>query len=88
MGLVLAAAAAFSGARHDRCESTVADRLAELNITDVAGIAYVAERGGAGRASKGRVVGVKAWVSLESCKGSVVMGTNHRRRINRIWTRG
>ena len=31
-GLVLAGTSALSGGRYDQCETTVADRLAELNI--------------------------------------------------------
>ncbi len=90
VGVVLASASALSGGRYDKCEDTVADRLAELGIAeaDVAGITYVPEQGGASRTSRGGVVGVKAWVGLESCEGSVVIHVNARCRVKQTWTRG
>ena len=88
VGLALAATSAFSGGRYERCETTVADRLSELNITDIAAITYVPVYGSGGRTSRGAVIGVKAWVSLESCKGSVVISMNQRCRIKQTWTRG
>ena len=88
VGLALAATSAFSGGRYERCEITVADRLSELNVGDVAGITYVPVYGSGGRTSRGPVIGVKAWVSLESCKGSVVIHMNKRCRIKQTWTTG
>ena len=90
VGVMLASASAFSGGRYDKCEDTVAERLAELSIAaaDVAGITYVPEQGGASRTSRGGVVGVKAWVGLESCKGSVVIHLNAQCRIKQTWTSG
>ncbi len=90
LGLVLAGTPALSGGRYDGCEETVAARLAELGIApaDVSGITNVPEHGGGSRTSRGAVIGVKAWVSLESCKGSVVIHMNTRCRIKQTWTRG
>ena len=65
-------------------------RLAELNIgqADVAAITYVLQRGGASRTSRGAVLGVTAWASLESCRGSVAIQLDARCRIKQTWVRG
>ena len=90
VGIVLAGTSASSGGRYDQCETTVVDRLAELDIAeaDVAGITYVPEHGGASRASRGVVIGSNVWVSLESCDGAVVIRMTHHCRIKQTSTRG
>ncbi len=96
---VIVAALVFAGTQamgreHLRCESEVADRLAELNVAeaDIAGIStipkYVARaQFGLPRVSKD-FNGVTAWGNLDSCKGSVVIDLNRRCRINQSWTKG
>ncbi len=88
VSLVLAGAPAFS-ARHDQCDAIVADRLAELDIglEDVRTVTYVQDSASVGRSG---IIsrGVKAWVELKSCKGSVVMDINDRCRIKQTYTRG
>ncbi len=91
LGVVLAGPSAFAGGRYDKCEDTVAERLAGLGIaeTDIAGITYVPEQGGASRTTRGGAVGgVKAWVDLESCTGSVVVHLNAQCRVKQTWTSG
>ena len=66
-------------------------RRSDLNIAqaDVSGITYVPEQGGVSRTTRGGAVGsVKAWVGLESCKGSVVIHLSARCRIKQTWTSG
>jgi hypothetical protein len=91
LGVIMAGPSALAGGRYDKCESAVADRLAELNVApaDVAGITYVPEQGGLSRTTRGGAVGgVKAWVGLESCKGSVVIHMNAQCRVKQTWTSG
>ena len=96
---VIVAALAFAATQalareHLRCESEVADRLAELNVeaADIAGIFTVPNyvpRPDPTRLAASRIfVGVTAWVSLNSCKGSVVIGADAYCRVNRAYTRG
>ena len=101
---VIAGALALAGTQalgrdHLRCEAEVADQLAALSIedTDVATISTLPKRVArthVARAQFGlpRVSsdfdGVTAWVSLNSCQGSVVIDLNRRCRINQSWTRG
>ncbi len=87
LGLVLAGTPALAG-KYPRCEATVAERLGEYGISgaDVAGIDYVPQIR-AGRTTKS-VRGVTAWVSLNVCKGSVVIEMNTRCRVKQAYTRG
>ncbi len=70
------------------CEATVAERLDRLNVesSDIRGISYVPEYGG-GR-DGGRVVGILAWVSLQSCQGSLVIDMSRRCRVRQVYGRG
>ena len=72
----------------------MADQRAALSIedTDVATISTIAKRVARAQFGLPRVSsdfdGVTAWVSLNSCQGSVVIDLNRRCRINQSWTRG
>ncbi len=70
------------------CEATVAERLDRLNVepSDIRGISYVQERRG-GR-DGGRVVGFSAWVSLKSCRGSLVIDMSRHCRVRQVYGRG
>ena len=82
------------GRDHLRCEAEVADQRAALSIedTDVATISTIPKRVARAQFGLPRVSsdfdGVTAWVSLNSCQGSVVIDLNRRCRINQSWTRG
>ncbi len=73
---------------YDRCESAVANRIAELGIdaADVAGVRTFPELIG-GRSSV-VVRGAKAWVSLKTCEGSVVIVTSKVCRVKQTYARG
>ena len=70
------------------CEATVAERLDRLNVepSDIRGISYVPKR----RQSRDdhRVVGFVAWVSLRSCRGSLVIEMSRHCRIRQVYGRG
>ncbi len=70
------------------CEATVAERLDRLNVepSDIRGISYVQERGGG--QDGGRVVGFLAWVSLKSCRGSLVIDMSRHCRVRQVYGRG
>ncbi len=70
------------------CEATVAERLDRLNVepSDIRGISYAPIRGG-GR-DHSRVVGILAWVRLQSCRGSVVIDMSRHCRIRQVYGRG
>ena len=73
---------------YDRCESAVASRIAELGIdpADVAGVRTFPELTGGRTSTVAR--GVKAWVSLKTCEGSVVIVTTKSCRVKQTYTRG
>ena len=75
------AATPASAILYDRCESTVADRISELGIdpTDVRGVRYFPKL--AAQRASAIVRGVKAWVSLQSCEGSLVIDMTKECRI-------
>ncbi len=75
-------------AARNYCEATVAERLDRLNVepSDIRGISYVPIRSG-GRDHR-RVVGILAWVSLQSCRGSVVIDMSRHCRIRQVYGRG
>ena len=85
--LVLTIGAPAEAARN-YCEATVVERLDRLNVepSDISGISYVPIRRG-GRDHK-RVVGILAWVSLQSCRGSVVIDMSRHCRIRQVYGRG
>ncbi len=70
------------------CEATVAERLDRLNVepSDIRGISYALEYGG-GR-DDDRVVGILAWVSLQSCRGSVVIDMTRHCQVRQVYGRG
>lgn len=73
---------------YDRCEAAVAERIAELGIAaaDVAGVRTFPE---IAASRTGAIVrGVKAWVSLKSREGSVVIVTTKECRVKRSYTSG
>ncbi len=69
------------------CERTVAERLDGLNVdrSDVRGIYYAAHRAGGRR---DRVVRILAWVSLQSCKGYLVIDMDRHCRVRQVYGRG
>ncbi len=69
------------------CKATVAERLDHLNVdpSDIRKIDYVAVSGG----SEGeQIIGFEAWVSLQSCKGNLVLNLSRRCRIRDVYGRG
>jgi hypothetical protein len=70
------------------CEATVSDRLDRLNVnpSDIRGISYDLQRN-RGRNSD-RVVSILAWVSLHSCKGSLVVDLSPQCRVRQVYGRG
>ncbi len=70
------------------CEATVAERLDRLNVepSDTRGISYVPIHGG-GR-DNSRVVGILAWVSLQSCRGGVVIDMTRHCQVRQVYGRG
>ncbi len=78
-------AGAYGGGR---CEHAVIDRLEQLNVdmSDVGDIIYTPRI----RTSRddSRIVGIYAWVSFHSCKGSLVIHMTTRCRVTVAFTRG
>ncbi len=71
------------------CEATVAERLDRLNVepSDIRGIDYVKEHSVRRRHSD-RVAGFTAWVSLKSCRGSLVIDMSRYCRVRQVYGRG
>jgi hypothetical protein len=69
------------------CVATVTERLERLNVapSDVTEISCVKEIGGR---DGSRVVGITAWVSLQSCKGNLVFNMSRHGRIRDVYGRG
>ncbi len=69
------------------CVATVTERLDRLNVapSDVTKISCVKEIGGK---DGSRVVGITAWVSLQSCKGNLVIAMSRHGRIRQVYGRG
>ncbi len=69
------------------CVATVTERLNRLNVapSDVRKISCMKEFGGHDNA---KVVGIKAWVSLQSCKGNLVFDLSRQGRIRHVFGRG
>ncbi len=89
LGLALAVLSSTpSEAARAYCERTVAERLERLNVdrSDVRGIYYEAKRHG-GR-DNDRVVRILAWVSLQSCKGNLVIVLDPHCRVRQVYGRG
>ena len=70
------------------CEATVSERLDRLNVdpADVRGIYYEAQRHG-GR-DNNRVLRILAWVTLESCRGYLVIEMDRHCRVRQVYGRG
>jgi len=78
-----AAAQSYSGP----CAGTVAEKLAELGISqsDVGAAFSVDQRE---TTERGRTVGYDVWVDLRSCPGVVVLNVDRACRVRSIYTRG
>jgi len=70
------------------CKATVSERLDRLNVdpSDIRGIFYDVQRN-RGRSSD-RVVNILAWVSLQSCKGSLIIDLSPRCSVRQVYGRG
>ena len=70
-----------------RCDTVVTERLDRLNIdsADVRSIYYA--RRIQTRGDDDRVVGIDAWVSFHSCKGSLVIDMDRHCRVRQVYTR-
>ncbi len=70
------------------CERTVTERLDRLNVdrSDVRAISYRAQRSG-GREND-KVVRILAWVSLQFCKGNLVIDLDPHCRFRQVYGRG
>ncbi len=79
--------AAPAEAAGSSCVATVTERLNRLNVapSDVTKISCVKEIGGK---DGSRVVGITAWVSLQSCKGNLVFNMSRNGRIRDVYGRG
>ncbi len=79
--------AAPAEASDSSCVATVTERLDRLNVapSDVTKISCVKEIGGR---TSSRVVGITAWVSLQSCKGNLVFNMSRHGRIRDVYGRG
>jgi hypothetical protein len=79
--------AAPAQAAGSSCVATVTERLNHLNVapSDVTEISCVKEIGGR---DGSRVVGITAWVSLQSCKGNLVFNMSRHGRIREVYGRG
>ncbi len=79
--------AAPAEAAGSSCVATVTERLNRLNVapSDVTKISCVNEIGGR---TSSRVVGITAWVSLQSCNGNLVFNMSRHGRIRDVYGRG
>ncbi len=87
VNLGLGTIAAPAEAAASSCVATVTERLDRLNVapSDVTKISCVKEIGGR---TSSRVVGITAWVSLQSCKGNLVFNMSRHGRIRDVYGRG
>ncbi len=87
LALVLSAVAPAEAAR-TYCEASVMQRLDSLNVSpaDIRGISYDAIRN-RGRNSD-RLLNILAWVSLESCRGYVIVDLSPQCRVRQVYGRG
>lgn len=93
LGIVLAVAIVLtptlsSGTIRKYCEAQVSERLdrLELDPSDIQGITYDAQRQ-PGR-NNDRVTRVLAWVSLNSCKGYVIVELSPHCTVRQVYGRG
>ncbi len=70
------------------CESKVSERLDRLNVdpSDIRSIFYDLQR--RSNRNSNRVVRILAWVSLQSCKGSLVVDLSPGCRVRQVFGRG
>lgn len=70
------------------CEATVHQSLDSLGVSpsDIREISYDVQRSN-GRNSD-RVISILAWVSLQSCRGNVVVDLTPRCRVRQVYSRG
>jgi hypothetical protein len=70
------------------CKSTVAEKLADLNVgsSDVSNISYDPQREAGG--DNDRIVRVLAWVSLRSCRGHLVIDMSRHCAVRQVYGRG
>lgn len=70
------------------CVAKVSERLDRLNVSpsDISGIFYDAQHH-RGRNSD-RVVRILAWVSLQSCKGYLIVDLSPHCRVRQVYGRG
>ncbi len=70
------------------CKAAVDERLDELNVdaSDIRKISYLTLR--SSRREGGPPIGFEAWVSLNSCKGNLVVNLSKRCRIRDVYGRG
>ncbi len=70
------------------CEATVSEHLDRLNVdpADVRGIFYDVQRHTS--RNNDRVVGILAWVSLQSCKGYLVINMSRHCTVRQVYGRG
>ena len=87
LALVLLSAMSAEAAQ-TYCEATVSARLGRLNVdpADIRGIFYDVQRQG-GR-DNDRVRRILAWVSLQSCKGRLVIEMDRHCRVRQVYGRG
>ncbi len=85
LGLMIGAPA---DAARSPCKAAVAERLDELNVdpSDIRKITYVTLH--SSRREGGPMIGFEAWVSLQSCKGNLVINLSKRCRIRDVYGRG
>ena len=87
LALVLLSAISAEAAQ-SYCEATVSERLDRLNVdpSDIRSIVYKAQRQ-LGRNNE-RVIRILAWVSLQSCKGYLVVDMSPTCRVRQVYGRG
>ncbi len=70
------------------CKAAVSERLDRLDVdpSDIRSISYDLQR--RSNRNNDRVVRILAWVSLQSCKGSLVVDLSPRCRVRQVYGRG
>ena len=70
------------------CKATATERLNRLNVepSDIRKISCIEVRRGS--RDDDRVVGITAWVSLRSCRGSLVIDMSRHGRVRQVYGRG
>ncbi len=88
LGISLMIGGLADAAARSPCKAVVAERLDGLNVdpADVHKISYVVLQ--SSRRDGGPAIGFEAWVSLNSCKGNLVVNLSKRCRIRDVYGRG